>query len=284
MKVFVAGSDGMLASDLIPVLERSHCVIKGDLPDFDVTYADSVSIRLHEVRPDAVINCAAYTAVDKAEEESDLAYAVNCKGVENLANACRQSGSRLIHISTDYVFDGKANRPYHEDDAPNPQNVYGKSKLAGEERIKEIMEDYLIVRTSWLYGRHGGNFVNTISSLAKERKALSVVFDQAGSPTYTKDLSVAIKKLLEKSASGIYHFSNEGVCSWYDFACEIVRQMEINNIPFQVRKISPVLSGEFPKPAARPAYSVLDKTRYKKATSEEIPHWRDGLERYFRED
>ena len=283
MKVFVAGASGMLASDLIPLLRGSHKVIAGDLPDFDITDRNGVYMILRELNPDAVINCAAYTSVDKAEEEADSAYAVNCRGAENLAVACRRINSRLIHISTDYVFDGKKNRPYLEDDTPNPQTVYGGSKLAGENLIKDIMDDYVIIRTSWLYGQFGGNFVKTIFKLAMEREILNVVFDQTGTPTYTKDLSSAIKNLLIKDVSGVYHFSNEGVCSWYDFAYDILQQMKNKRIPVKVKKLLPVLSVEYPTPAARPFYSVLDKTRYKKTTLEEIPSWRDGLDRYFQE-
>lgn len=273
----------MLASDLIPLLRKSHQVITGDLPDFDITDQDGIRLRLKEINPDVVINCAAYTAVDKAEEEIDLAYAVNCGGAENLAKTCRQIDSRLIHISTDYVFDGRANLPYLEDNQPNPQTVYGKSKLAGENVIKNNMDDYVIIRTSWLFGQYGSNFVKTIIKLAKERANLNVVFDQIGTPTYTKDLSFAIKNILIKSVSGIYHFSNEGVCSWYDFAYEIIQHMNNMKMPVQVKQLLPVLSTEFPTSAVRPAYSILDKTKYKKMSLKEIPSWRDGLDRYFKE-
>lgn len=283
MRIFVAGKKGMLASDLTPFLESKGEVKGGDLPDFDITDINRISNELAEFRPDLVINCAAYTAVDKAEEEAETAYGVNGSGAENLAVVCRELESKLIHISTDFVFDGKKNRPYNENDTPNPLSVYGKSKLEGETKIQEVTDRYLIVRTSWLYGQAGGNFVKTIIRLAKEREELGIVFDQVGTPTYTADLAAGIIELIDKDVRGIYHFSNEGVCSWYDFAYEVISNLREKGEIMKLKRLKPILSKEYPTPAARPPYSVLDKSKYKTSTSNDIPHWRDGLRRFFDE-
>jgi len=283
MKYFVAGARGMLASDLIPMLEKKGDVICGCRPGFDITDPDKVNKSLKAYMPDIVINCAAYTAVDKAESDKEAAFGINEKGAENLARACRETGAKLVHVSTDFVFDGKSNQPYTEDDTTNPAGVYGASKLAGEISIKDAADDYLIVRTSWLYGKKGNNFVKTILRLASEREELGIVYDQTGTPTYTKDLAEGIINLIENKASGIYHFSNEGVCSWYDFAHEIIDIAEKRGEKFKLKKLRPILTEDYPAPAKRPAYSVLDKAKYKEATSREVPHWRDGLKRYLEE-
>lgn len=283
MRYFIAGAMGMLAADLTALLEGRAEVFKGDLPDFDITDLDAVTKSLREINPDVLINCAAYTAVDRAEDEKELAFLVNGTGAKNLAIACRETKTRLVHISTDFVFDGKKCIPYEEDDTPNPLSVYGGSKLDGERRILEILNDSLIVRTSWLYGSHGKNFVKTILRLASEREELGIVYDQTGTPTYTKDLAGGIVDLIDIACSGIYHFSNEGVCSWYDFACEIIEMAASRGDHFRLKRLKPILTEEYPTPAARPGYSVLNKAKYKNATGREIPHWRDGLKRYFSE-
>ena len=272
----------MLASDLIPLLEEIGEVVRGDLPAFDITDKECVSRVLRGTRPDVVINCAAYTAVDRAEEDKEKAYAVNGRGAGNLAEVCNEISSRLIHISTDFVFDGQNNRPYMEEDRTNPLSVYGSSKLEGESIIQEVMSDYVIVRTSWLYGRNGNNFVKTVSRLATEREELGILFDQVGTPTYTKDLSEGIVNLIV-AEPGIYHFSNEGVCSWYDFAYEIVTLLKESGESLKLRNLRPILTEEYPTPAKRPSYSVLNKAKYKRVTSKTIPYWRDGLLRYFKE-
>ncbi len=282
MKFFVAGSKGMLASDLIQLLEERGEVLSGDLPDFDITDKEAVENCLRGISPDVVINCAAYTAVDRAEEEKETAYAVNGRGADNLAEACGKLKARLVHISTDFVFDGGKSRPYVENDEPNPISVYGSSKLEGERIIQDVMSDYVIIRTSWLYGQHGNNFVKTISHLATDREDLGIVFDQVGTPTYTKDLSRAIINLIS-AEPGIYNFSNEGVCSWYDFASEIIALLKNKGEPMKLKDLRPILTEEYPTPAIRPPYSVLDKSKYKKSTSNTIPHWRGGLIRYFEE-
>ncbi|MDT8318560.1 MAG: dTDP-4-dehydrorhamnose reductase [bacterium] len=285
MKFYLAGSKGMLASDLSLMLEECGELISRDLPGMDISDIDSVRSDMRAAGPDIVINCAAYTAVDKAEEEEPACHAVNAIGPGNLAAVCKEMGIRLIHISTDFVFDGLGNRPYAEKDDAAPISVYGKTKLAGESLIRQEMDDYLIVRTSWLYGRHGNNFVKTVARLAAERDNLGIVYDQTGTPTYTKDLAQGIINLISvKAEPGIYHFSNEGVCSWYDFAYEIIRMMQLRGEPLKLKELNPILSREYPTAAARPPYSVMDKGKYKRTTNQAIPHWRDGLIRYFEEE
>lgn len=281
MKYFVVGAGGMFAADLIELLEEKGEVVKGDLPDFDITNIDVITKKLGDINPDVTINCAAYTAVDKAESEKELAFLVNGKGAENLAMACKETGSRLVHVSTDFVYDGKKCTPYKENDSTNPLSIYGNSKLEGEDHIKSVMDDAIIVRTSWLYGKHGNNFVETIKRLALEREELGIVCDQVGTPTYTKDLAHGIVALLDNVRNGLYHFSNEGVCSWYDFAYEIIEMLKDNGIPLSLRKLKPIFSEEYPTSAERPKYSVLNKSKYKNSTKSEIPHWKDGLKRYF---
>jgi len=285
MNFYLVGSKGMLASDLALMLEGCGELIRRDLPEMDITDIGSVRSDMRAAGPNIVINCAAYTAVDKAEEEESVCHAVNAIGPGNLATVCKEMGIRLIHISTDFVFEGKACRPYSEEDTTVPLSVYGKTKLAGESLIRQAMDDYLIVRTSWLYGRHGNNFVKTVSRLAAERDSLGIVYDQTGTPTYTKDLAQGIMNLISvKAEPGIYHFSNEGLCSWYDFAYEITRILQLRGEALKLKELSPILSKEYPTAAARPAYSVMDKGKYKRATSKTIPHWRDGLIRYFEEE
>lgn len=254
MKILVTGSEGMLARDLISVLKESNEVMPFSRQKMDITQKDAVIKNIKSNAPDMVMNCAAYTKVDTAEEEKDRAFQVNGIGVQNLAVACAEMQIPLCHISTDYVFDGRKNKPYTPFDAANPLNIYGESKLAGEKYIQWIMNKFYIVRTSGLYGRGGNNFVMTILRLAKERRAVKVVTDQICSPTATANLSTGIKKLIESGSFGIYHItddSGDGI-SWFDYAREIVSTAGIR------AEIIPVTSEEFPRPARRPAYSVLD--------------------------
>ncbi|MFZ3073114.1 MAG: dTDP-4-dehydrorhamnose reductase [Thermodesulfobacteriota bacterium] len=279
MRVIVAGSKGMLAKDLIPVLMESHEVLEFSKELFDITDIEGIEKIIKREKPDAVINCAAYTAVDRAESEPEKARVLNAKGPEILAKACCNAGARLVHVSTDFVFDGKTPRPYKEDDAVNPIGVYGRTKLEGETAVRSLMENYVIVRTSWLYGNEGESFPKKILSKASAVETLSVVFDQAGSPTYTVDLARAIERLLS-APPGTYHFSNEGVASWYDFAYAVIEAFKKRNVEFKLKTIKPVLTEEYLTPAGRPAYSVLDKAKYKRITGMVIPHWLDAVERY----
>lgn len=229
-------------------------------------------------KPEVVINCAAYTAVDLAEDEPLKAAAINAQAPELIAQLCLAHNALLIHISTDFVFNGESPTPRKEDDKSDPTGVYGKTKLAGEEAIVHTMENFVILRTSWLYSEFGNNFLKTMLRLGKERDELSVVFDQVGSPTYAVDLAEFIVKiaLADKPEYGIYHYSNEGVASWYDFAHAIFRAAGIEV------KLKPVPSSEYPTKARRPSYSVLDKAKVKKAFAEIVPHWRDSLDNCMR--
>ena len=254
MKILITGSGSMLAQDLKSVLGENNEIIPLSRQKMDITQKDAVIKNTKSNAPDIVINCAAYTKVDTAEEEREKAFHVNGIGVQNLAVACAEMQIPLCHISTDYVFDGRKNKPYTPFDAANPLNIYGESKLAGEKYIQWILNKFYIVRTSGLYGRGDNNFVMTILKLAKERRTVKVVTDQICSPTSTLNLSAGIKKLIESGSFGIYHItddSGDGI-SWFDYAREIVSTAGIST------EIIPVTSEEFPRPAKRPAYSVLD--------------------------
>lgn len=278
MKILVAGAKGMLAHDLIPILKEGHEVIAPNEEDLDITQRDRTSEIIKKASPDIVINCAAYTQVDKAEEEKDRAFLINGTGTQNLALACSAQNIPMCHISTDYVFNGRGTRPYTPFDNTDPVNVYGASKLAGERYIQWIMNKFYIIRTSWLYGTGGNSFVSTVLRLVKDLPELRVVDDQIGSPTHTVSLSHAIKGLIGTGAYGIYHFTdktNKGI-SWYDFAVEIV-----NLIGFEpVIEIIPVKTAEFPRPAKRPAYSVMDTSIYSAVTGQSPPNWKEALRAY----
>ena len=267
--LLVTGSKGQLGSELPELLRNA---IFTDVADLDITDAKAVNsfVEIHNI--DTIINCAAYTAVDKAEEEIEQAELINVIGPRNLA----KTGAKIVHISTDYVFDGTNHRPYTESELPNPISVYGKTKLLGEQEILQYAECAVIIRTAWLYSAYGNNFVKTMRKLGASKTELSVVADQVGTPTYAADLAQAIVQILPQltaDKSGIYHFTNEGVCSWYDFAQEI---MDMSGIACQVL---PIAAKAYPTKAARPYYSVLDKTKIKEAFNLQIPYWKDGLKR-----
>ena len=273
MKILITGSKGMLAQDLIPVLEERHEVFAPPEEELDITRRDVLYNAVNTALPNLVINCAAYTNVDKAEEEKEKAFFINGTGVQNLALTCADAGIPLCHISTDYVFDGETNKPYTPFDNTNPINTYGESKLAGEKYIQWILNKFYIIRTSWLYGIRGSNFVLTILRLAKERSAIRVVHDQIGSPTSTVTLSNGIKKVIESGAYGIYHITNEtdkGI-SWFDFAKEIIRISGLKT------EIIPIPAEEYPRPAKRPRYSVLDMEITRLAVGYRPVQWKDAL-------
>lgn len=275
MVVLVTGANGQLGQALkfiagnYPEIQFVFTASK----DLDITNKDSVQAVFKKMKPDFCINTAAYTAVDKAESEPENAHLINVIGPENLAEASKDFNTTLLHISTDFVFDGKKNIPYKEEDVTNPQSIYGQTKLEGEKAIQEILENYYIIRTSWLYSDFGNNFMKTMLRLAKERTSLSVVNDQIGTPTHAVDLAEALVKIIlsDKKAYGIYHFSNEGAASWYDFAKEI---FDINNIEIDLQ---PIPTTQFPTPAQRPKYSVLDKTKIKNIFGIDIKNWEDSL-------
>jgi len=280
--ILITGSNGQLGSE-IRALESGYPTFDLtfiDIEDLDLTSRDDVSAFFKERKFDYVINCAAYTAVDKAESDEETAFRVNADAVGLLGEVTARYDTRVIHVSTDYVFDGSANRPYAEDDKVNPVSVYGRSKLKGEELLLESNPDSMIIRTAWLYSRYGNNFVKTMLRLGKERDELRVVFDQVGSPTCAADLAEAILTIIKKTeagmndfVTGVYHYSNEGAISWYDFAYHIL------GLSGTECKIIPVLSDEYPVPAPRPAYSVLNKGKIKEIYGIEVPYWYDSLKR-----
>jgi dTDP-4-dehydrorhamnose reductase len=274
MKILVIGANGMLAQDVIKVFQTDHELAVCDHPDIDICRADSVIPFLDRHQPDWVLNCAAYTDVDGAETNRDQAFAVNGDGPGILARACCAQGSRLCHISTDFVFDGSAQQAYCETDPTGPLSVYGQSKLAGEQKIQEALDDYLIVRTSWLFGIGGGNFVKTICRLATERPIVQVVDDQRGSPTSAADLAAILKVALEKNLRGIYHACNTGVCSWFEFAREAV---ELAGLKGQV---VPITSEHMPRPAPRPAFSSMNCSKISRECGLDIRTWREALRDY----
>ena len=249
-----------------------------DVAELDITDAAAVERFVAENRIDVIENCAAYTNVERAEDDEPTAYAINCTAVKNLAAAAARHGAVLIHVSTDYVFDGSGNRPCTEDMPTSPLGVYGRTKLAGEQAVSESGCRYLIFRTAWLYSVHGNNFLKTMLRLTAEREALNVVADQVGTPTYAADLARAIFDIVENGKTegneGIYHFSNEGVCSWYDFAVEIAAEAGNERC-----RINPCRTWEYPVKAVRPAYSVLDKGKYKRTFGAVVPHWRESMKR-----
>lgn len=277
--ILVSGASGQLGSE---IRERSarfggYSFVFTDAADLDITDATATKEFIADLAPSWIINCAAYTAVDKAEDEEELATLVNGKGVENIVNAMEGTDCRLIHISTDYVFDGSSPVPYTEDDVPSPASAYGRSKLAGEKAAMRWPRT-IIIRTSWLYSSYGNNFVKTILGKAGSAESINVVFDQIGSPTYASDLSAGILEVISGVIQnrhlfvpGLYNYSNEGVCSWYDLATEIVATAGSSCT------VVPVRSSAYPSKVKRPAYSVLDKTRIREHYSLDIPHWRTSL-------
>lgn len=278
MNILVTGANGQLGNEmrlLAPTTGDKY--IFTDVGELDITDIDAVCKMVENEKVDVVVNCAAYTNVEKAEDDERTAFLLNSEAVENLAVACKLNGALLVHVSTDYVFDGKACQPYTEDASTAPTGAYGRTKLAGEQAVIDSGCKYVIVRTAWLYSEFGKNFVKTMLKLTAEKDELKVVFDQVGSPTYAGDLAAAIIKIIASDAAdkqGIYHFTDEGVCSWYDFTVAIAR-----NAGHTKCRITPCHSDEFPTKVARPHFSVLDKTKIKTTFDIAIPHWTDSLAR-----
>jgi len=276
-KVLVTGSNGQLGNSIrkMEAYYPTYSFVYTDVADLDITKRDEVEAFFKAGGFTDVVNCAAYTAVDKAEEEYDLAYLINATGPANLAKASKQFHCKFIHVSTDYVFDGKAYQPYVEDDPANPPSAYGKSKLEGEKLVLQQGQGTVIIRTSCIYSEFGNNFIKTMMKYGAEREELRVVYDQIGTPTYAGDLAEAIMKIIQNEKetlkNEVYHFSNEGVVSWYDFAREIMDAAKIEC------RISPILSVEYPLPAPRPYFSVLNKAKIKSSFQIEIPYWKDSM-------
>lgn len=284
MKVLVTGGDGQLGTELCLRLRAAgHDAIAFTHREADFTRPEAVRTAVTGQRADWVVNCAAHTAVDKAESDADLAYAVNRDGAGALAGAVAGYGGRLIHISTDFIFDGAQSHPYREDDAPHPLGVYGASKWAGEQAVRAALPDAVILRTAWVHGAHGHNFVRTMLRLAAERDELTVVDDQIGTPSWTGDIADALIALMDADARGVYHFTNEGVASWYDFAVAILDEARALGFPVKARRVRPIPTAAYPTPARRPAYSVLDKQKIRALLGRPIPHWRESLITMLRE-
>jgi dTDP-4-dehydrorhamnose reductase len=277
MRIVVTGASGQLGHDLVDNLRHDNEVFPFDL-DLDITDAGAVDEKIVEIKPDAVINAAAYTDVDGCELHPDLALKVNADGAENLSLACRKTGAIMVHVSTDFVFDGNKKQPYTEDDKPNPINMYGRSKLVGEEHVRSLLSSYYIVRTAWLFGMHGANFVKSIIRSADEKGELAVVTDQAGSPTYSRDLAEKIAELMKSGFFGLYHITNAGICSWFEFAEAILAKSGRGHV-----KIRPITSGELDRPAIRPAYSVLKNGQLEKRGIPLLRPYEEALEAYFKE-
>ena len=278
MNILITGANGQLGNEMRVLSKENgqHAYFFTDVQELDICDEQAVHGFVKDNRIDVIVNCAAYTAVDKAEEHEDLCMRINRDAVRNLGEAAHAVGAKVIHVSTDYVFDGTSCRPYLESDATCPVSVYGRTKLAGEQALMEVCPDSVIIRTAWLYSEYGNNFMKTVLRLGKERDELRFIFDQVGTPTYAGDLAVAMLAVLERAEAGkfipgIYHFSDEGVCSWYDFTVKILQIAGMNN------RVIPIETKDYPTPASRPHYSVLNKGKIKSTYGLTIPHWETSL-------
>ncbi len=275
----VTGAGGMLGHDMTEALSAHYRVIALGRKELDITAPLQVQEIIEKTKPHLVVNCAAFTKVDLCEKDKELAFKVNAKGPGIIASCCNKIGAKLVHISTDYVFDGTSTRPYKEDDKTNPINVYGQSKLQGEKEITDAITDYLIVRTSWLFGKHGPNFIKTMIELSEKTDHLKVVNDQIGRPTYTKDLSEGVILLLGKGAKGIVNCCNSGRCTWFDLCCHALLIAGKKDI-----HIEPIATKAFPRPAKRPHYSVLSLERFNNITKTPMRHWKQAVEAFITAD
>jgi len=291
LKIVITGISGMLGVDLYQTLREKYKVVGFDIKEFpstsfspppvqrgDITRINEVKRAFHELTPDLVVHTAAYTDVDGCEKNPDKAYKVNALGTQNVCLASQDLNIPVMYISTDFVFDGSKDSPYLEFDQPHPISIYGRSKLAGEDYVKSLLSKYFIVRTSWLYGHYGRNFVKTILQLANQKKELRVVNDQIGSPTYTRDLSGKIKELLLTKLYGVYHITNSGSCSWYEFAREILKLAGIKGV-----KPKPIISEELDRPAPRPRFSVLENYCLRLTLGNSMRDWQEALRDYMLE-
>ncbi len=275
MKVLVTGAKGQLGSDVCKCLAARNIPHKGvDLADFDLTDRQAAFDAISAYAPDVIVHCAAYTAVDKAEANREICQRVNVDGTRHVALAARELGAKMVYISTDYVFDGQGETPFEVDAPLRPGNVYGLTKAQGEEEVRALLSRHFIVRISWVFGVNGNNFVKTMVRLGREKESLNVVDDQIGSPTYTQDLAPLLCDMIATERYGTYHATNEGVCSWYEFACFI---MEKAQLPC---KVNPISTRDYPAPAKRPLNSRLSKKSLDEAGFSRLPSWQDAAERY----
>ncbi len=276
MKVLVTGINGQLGHDVMGELKkRGHEAVGVDIEEMDITDAECVKRVMTQTAPEAVIHCSAYTAVDRAEEEVELCRQVNAEGTKNVAEVCAGLDCKLLYLSTDYIFSGEGERPWEPGDEPDPLNIYGLTKFEGEQEIKSRMDKYFIVRISWVFGVNGNNFIKTMLRLGRENGAVRVVDDQIGSPTYTYDLAVLLVDMIETEKYGEYHASNEGTCSWYEFAKEIFSAAGMNEV-----EVTPVSSEEFQAKAKRPKNSRMSKEKLVKNGFNKLPSWQDAVKRY----
>ena len=279
MKVLVTGVGGQLGYDVAQELKKRNIECLGaDIKEFDITDYEAAHSFITAHKPDAVIHCSAYTAVDKAEDESELCYRVNALGTENIAKICKEIDAKMVYISTDYVFPGNGEEFYEVDSPTGPQNIYGRTKLAGEIAVKNVLDKYFIVRISWVFGINGNNFVKTMLKLGKERSEINVVADQIGSPTYTADLAPLICDMVATEKYGTYHATNEGVCSWAEFAEAIFQTAKINSC-----KVNHITTEEYQTKAVRPRNSRMSKKGLDAGGFKRLPSWQDALERYCKE-
>lgn len=278
MRVFVTGVKGQLGYDVMNELEKQGLEGIGvDIDEMDITDADQVNKVIKEAAPDAVIHCAAYTAVDAAEDNEEICRKVNAQGTENIAKVCEELDIKMMYISTDYVFNGQGKRPWEPDDKREPLNVYGQTKYEGELAIEEHVKKFFTVRIAWVFGVNGKNFIKTMLNLGKTHDHLTVVNDQTGSPTYTYDLARLLVDMIQTDKYGRYHATNEGLCTWYEFACEIFKQAGMNV------SVAPVSSDEYPAKAKRPSNSRMDKSKLTANGFTPLPTWQDALSRYLKE-
>ena len=277
MKVLIFGSRGMLGHDLMAEFKTDCEVLGVDRPESDITRLDACLDRIYDFRPEVIVNAAALTQVDYCETHEAEAFSINGKGAGNLAKAAEASGALVVHYSTDYIFDGLKSEPYMEDDAPNPLSVYGKSKLLGEELVREYCPNHLILRISWLFGSNGANFIRKILDAARQGKELRVVQDQRGSPTYTRDVAAHTRRMIRAICRETYHLTNQGACSWYELAVEALGSAGMQDVP-----VAPVSSEEFKLPAPRPGNSVLKNDRLERNGLPLMRPWQKAVEEYVR--
>ena len=288
-KILLTGVTGQVGQELRQTLTTLGEVVEVGRQQLDLSQPTQIQQQIASIKPDIIVNAAAYTAVDKSESESDLAMAINATAPKAIAIAAKDIGATLLHISTDYVFNGQNHTPYLETDRTDPSGVYGKSKLLGEIGVREHGDRHIILRTAWVYGARGhGNFVKTMLRLGAERSELKVVADQIGSPTWSYDIASAITQLLSKSLAdpnikGTYHFTNSGVASWYDLAVATFAEARQLGFPLKIEQVIPITTAEFPTPTQRPAYSVLSKTKMTQAIGVHPPYWRDSLKKMLSE-
>ncbi|MCK4401076.1 dTDP-4-dehydrorhamnose reductase [bacterium] len=282
MKILLTGSNGMLAKEFISECRnRKDCaIIAPDERECDITDIASVRNVVKKIHPDTIINCAAFTDVDACEKNQEKAFSVNGEGVKNLSQVCEEKDILLAHFSTDFIFDGRKKSAYTEEDNPNPLGIYGESKLLGEQYLLSSHARFFLIRTSWMYGNGGNNFVEAVINNADNHPEVSVVDDQIGNPTWTRDIVDITLRLLETERYGIYNYSNEGECSWYEFACEIIRILQNSENKFHSAKIVPAKSVQLKRDAERPTYSALNKSKIKAIIGIEIPHWRESLKKF----